>query len=174
MPMVPFEALPDESRLWVFAVERTLAESEQKSFLEAVDRFLETWVAHGAPLTCGRDWRWGRFLLLAVDEASQPPSGCSIDAMVGVLKDQERRLGVRVLDNKPIWFMADGEVQRVSRPEFSRLAEEGAVCPDTVVFDNTVTRLEDARAGRWEGPARGSWHQRVFFKNSGRREPAQG
>ena len=174
MPMVPFEALPDESRLWVFAVERTLEESEQKSFLDAVDRFLETWVAHGAALTCGRDWRRGRFLLVAVDEASQPPSGCSIDAMVGVLKDQERRLGVRVLDNTPIWFMADGEVQRVARLDFSRLAEEGAVGPDTVVFDNTVPRHEDARAGRWEGPARGSWHQRVFFKNSGRHEPAQG
>ena len=30
MPMVPFEALPDESRLWVFAVERTLMEVQEK------------------------------------------------------------------------------------------------------------------------------------------------
>ena len=167
MPMVPFEALPDESRLWVFAVERTLTDADQESFLSAVDLFLETWVAHGVPLTCGRDLRRGRFLLVAVDEASAPPSGCSIDAMVGVLKDQERRLGLRILDNTPVWFVADGEVRRISRPEFSRLAEEGAVGPDTVVFDNTVTRLKDARGGRWEGPARESWHQRVFFKHSG-------
>ena len=172
MPMVPFEALPDQSRLWVFAVERTLADPEQKSFLNAVDQFLETWVAHGVPLTCGRDWRWGRFLLVAVDEASQPPSGCSIDAMVGVLKDQERRLGLRVLDNTPVWFVEDGEVRGISRPEFSRLAQEGAVGPHTVVFDNTVTRLGPARAGRWEGPARGSWHQKAFFENSGRHERA--
>jgi len=169
MPLVPFEALPDESRLWVFGVERPLAQAEQKSFLDAVDQFLETWMAHGVPLTCGRGFRRGRFLLVAVDEASAPPSGCSIDALVGVLKDQERRLGVRVLDNTPVWFVADGEVQRISRPEFSRLAEEGAVGPDTVVFDNTVTRLKDARVGRWEGPARGSWHQSVFFKNVGLR-----
>ncbi len=167
MPMVPFEVLPDESRLWVFAVERTLVEADQENFLSAVDRFLETWAAHGMPLTCGRDFRRGRFLLVAVDETSVPPSGCSIDAMVGVLKDQERRLGLRILDNTPIWFVADGEVQRISRPEFSRLAEEGAVGPDTVVFDNTVTRLKDVRAGRWEGPARESWHQRVFFKSLG-------
>ncbi len=167
MPMVPFEVLPDESRLWVFAVERTLVEADQENFLSAVDRFLETWAAHGVPLTCGRDFRRGRFLLVAVDETSAPPSGCSIDAMVGVLKDQERRLGLRILDNTPVWFVADGEVQRISRPEFSRLAEEGAVGPDTVVFDNTVTRLKDVRAGRWEGPARESWHQRVFFKSLG-------
>ena len=171
MPIVPFETLPDESRLWVFGVERTLAAAERESFLSAVDLFLETWMAHGVPLTCGRDFRRGRFLLVAVDEASVPPSGCSIDAMVGVLKDQERRLGVRVLDNTPVWFVADGEVRRISRSEFGRLAEEGAVGPDTVVFDNTVTRLKDARLGRWEGPAGESWHQRVFFKPSGQHTP---
>ena len=172
MPIVPFATLPDESRLWVFGVDRTLAGDEQESFLSAVDLFLETWAAHGAPLICGRDWKWGRFLLVAVDDASVPPSGCSIDAMVGVLRDQERRLGVRVLDNTPVWFVEDGEVRRVSRAEFRKLAEEGAVGPDTVVFDNTVTSLKDARSGRWEGPARASWHQRAFFKKSSQREPA--
>ena len=171
MPLVPFETLPADSRLWVFGVERSLAEAEQESFLSAVDLFLETWVAHGVPLTCGRDWRWGRFLLVAVDEASAPPSGCSIDAMVGVLRDQEHRLGVRVLDSAAVWFVADGEVQQLSRSEFARLAEEGVVGPDTVVFDNTVTRLKDARLGRWEVPARESWHQKVFFKTSGQFRP---
>jgi len=95
-----------------------------------------------------------------------PPSGCSIDAMVGVLKDQERRLGMRILDNTPVWFVDGGEVKRMSRSEFRRLAEEGAVGPDTVVFDNTVTSLKEARSGRWEGPARASWHQRAFFRHS--------
>lgn len=172
MPMVQFEALPDESRLWVFGVERTLEEADKESFLSAVDLFLETWVAHGVPLTCGRDFRRGRFLLVAVDEASAPPSGCSIDAMVGVLKDQERRLGLRILDNTPVWFLVDGEVRRTSRPEFSRLVEEGTVDSETVVFDNTVTRLKDARGGRWEGPARMSWHQKVFFEHSGAAQAA--
>jgi hypothetical protein len=166
MPMVPFGTLPDESRLWIFGVERTLSEAEQENLLGAVDLFFETWAAHGAPLRCGRDWRWGRFLLVAVDEASAPPSGCSIDAMVGVLKDQERRLGMRILDNTPVWFVDGGEVKRMSRSEFRRLAEEGAVGPDTVVFDNTVTSLKEARSGRWEGPARASWHQRAFFRHS--------
>jgi len=93
-----------------------------------------------------------------------PPSGCSIDAMVSVLKDQERRLGIRVLDNTPVWFLADGEVRRISRPAFRALVEDGTVNSDTVVFDNTVTRLKEARGGSWEGPAQESWHQGVFFK----------
>ena len=92
--------------------------------------------------------------------------------MVGVLRDQERRLGVRVLDNTPVWFVANGEVRRISRTEFGRLVEEGAVGPNTVVFNNTVTRLKDARSGRWEGPVRESWHQRAFLKPSGQHSPA--
>ncbi len=165
MPRVPFETLPDESRLWVFGVGRELDAAEEESFLGAVDRFLDTWAAHGMPLRCSRDWRHGRFLLVAVDEASVPPSGCSIDAMVGVLKDQERVLGVPIVDSSPVWFRHEDEVRRSSRPEFRRLVEEGAVGPEIVVFDNTVKRLTEERAGRWERPAHESWHRRVFFRD---------
>ena len=163
MPMVSFEALPNESRLWVFGVERALAQNEEETFLQAVDRFLENWVAHGAPLRCGRDWKRSRFLLIAVDEASMPPSGCSIDAMVRVLKDQEREMGVGIVDNSPVWFLEDGEIRGLSRKDFRDLARSGGVGPDTVVFDNTVTRLGEARSGCWERPASESWHNTAFF-----------
>jgi hypothetical protein len=165
MPRVSFETLPDESRLWVFGVGRELDADEEESFLGAVDRFLDTWAAHGMPLRCSRDWRHGRFLLVAVDEASVPPSGCSIDAMVGVLKDQEGVLGVPIVDSSPVWFLHDDEIRRSSRPDFRRLVEEGSVGPEIVVFDNTVKRLTEERAGLWERPAHESWHGRVFFRD---------
>lgn len=165
MPRVAFAELPDESRLWVFGVGRPLDGVEERAFMDMVDGFLESWVAHGAPLRCGRDWRRGRFLLVAVDESSVPPSGCSIDAMVRVLKGQESVLETAIVDNAPVWFLDDdsGEVRSVSRSEFKRLAEQGDVTPETVIFDNTVTRMNEARAGRWERPAHEGWHQEAFF-----------
>jgi hypothetical protein len=54
-------------------------------------------------------------------------------------------------------------VDRVPRHEFARLAREGAVGLDTIVFDNTLTRLADVRAGKWERPVRDSWHARAFL-----------
>lgn len=165
MARVPFESLPDASRLWVFGVGRGLDNAEEASFLGKVDRFLDTWAAHGVELRCGRDWRHGRFLLIAVDEASEPPSGCSIDAMVQVLKDEERVLGAPIVDSVPVWFIADEGVQRVSRADFKRMVEEGAVGLETTVFDNTVTRLNEERAGRWERPAQDGWHRRAFFRD---------
>src|SRR3954469_23958034 len=89
-----FSRLPGASRLWIFGADRALDERERAALLDAVDGFLEQWKAHGDPLTAARDLREDRFLMVAVDEASIPASGCSIDAMVVRLKSLEEELGV--------------------------------------------------------------------------------
>jgi hypothetical protein len=165
MPHVPFDALPDDSKLWVFGAERPLGPAERAELLASVDRFLADWRAHGTPLTAGRDVRDDRFLMVAVDQASEPPSGCSIDAMVNVLKQVEARLGVGLVEHGAIYYRSrSGEVQRVDRPGFKRLIESGEVGADTPVLDTTLTRLGALRAGGWERPVRDSWQGRAFLK----------
>jgi hypothetical protein len=163
MPTTPFDSLPDDSRLWVFGAGRRLSAAESAAVLERVDEFLTAWAAHGEPLTCGRAWRHDRFLLVAVDERSVPPSGCSIDAMVDVLKELQERLATSLVDQHRVWFREGAEVQCVERAGFRELAEAGRVGPETIVFDQTVTRLGRLRAGDWERPAGETWHRRAFF-----------
>ena len=83
--------------------------------------------------------------------------------MVRVLSDVERQLGVSLTDHGPVLYRHGSQVERVSRPDFARLVREGVVGSDTIVFDNTLTRLADVHAGRWEVPARDSWHARAFL-----------
>ena len=97
-----------------------------------------------------------------MDEASAGASGCSIDAMVHHLESLERALGVALLDHGPVLFRQDDAIERLPRPAFAELARRGDVSPDTIVFDNTVSRVGDNREGRWERPARESWHARAF------------
>lgn len=158
MPPVKFEALPDDARIWIFSADRPLEAEERERIEAAVDGFLETWNAHGTPLRGGRQWRHGRFLLVGVDESSAPPSGCSIDALVRVFKELERELDVSLLDRSPVWYRDEEGVRCVTRPEFRELAKAGSVGPDTVVFNGSVTRLEELLEGKWELPARESWH----------------
>ena len=162
MAVVPFDDLPSDARLWIFASERPLSSAEAESLLTIVDQFLMHWKAHGVPLTAGRDWRYDRFLLVGVDEASAGASGCSIDAMVRHLQQLESALGVSLLDHGPVLFRRGTAIERLPRPEFAALARQGAVSPDTVVFNNTLTRVADVREGKWETPARASWHGRAF------------
>lgn len=138
---------------------------EEVKLLARADEFLDSWAAHGVPLRCARDWRRRRFLLVGVDEASEPPSGCSIDAMTNLLKDVGRELGVSLSDHGPVYFLDGDEVRRVGRGEFQELVDDGAVDLDTVVFDNTLTRLADMEEGGWEKPAGASWHRRAFFSD---------
>jgi hypothetical protein len=158
MPQIAFEELPDHARLWVFSAERALGPDEADQLLSQVDGFLAQWAAHGVPLTCARDWRFDQFLMVGVDEKAAGVSGCSIDALVRALKSLSGQLGVALVDNSPVLFRDGAAIRRVTRQEFSGLAESGTVGPSTAVFDNTVTTVADVRAGRWERPAGESWH----------------
>ncbi len=166
MPRTIFSEMPDEARVWAFGVGRNLLRKEESALLKTVDDFLDGWAAHGAPLLCARDFRHGRFLLVAVNESAASPSGCSIDSLVSVMRGLERHLATSIVDNTPIWFRDTQGVQRVGRGAFKALAETGHVSPSTTVFDNTVTSVGQVRRGEWERPAAESWHGRAFFKDT--------
>ncbi|MCG6989113.1 MAG: hypothetical protein LJF06_13165 [Gemmatimonadetes bacterium] len=165
MPRIAFDDLPDHGRLWVFPASRGLAPAEVSALLAWVDAYLGEWTAHGAPLRSGRELRAEHFLLVGVDEDAEAPSGCSIDALMNQLRDLGGTMGVTLIDHASVWYRDgdDAEIHRVSRPEFRRLARDGSVGPDTVVFDTTLTRLSQVRAGKLEVPARDAWHGRAFF-----------
>lgn len=163
------DSLPGEARLWVFGTDRRPTPDEEALLLSRVDAFLEGWRAHGRPLAAAREWRYGRFLLIGVDESVAPPTGCSIDALVRTLGEVEVATGLRLLDRDPIWYRpsgpgaASGEgIRRVSRAEFREAGARGEVTTETVVFDPAVTRVGEARAGRWERPAGEGWHRRLL------------
>jgi hypothetical protein len=161
---VPFDDLPDDARLWVFPASHPVVGASADRLLERVDAFLTDWRAHGQPLTAARQWRDDRLLLVAVDERSVPPSGCSIDACVRVLKELEGELGVGLTDHARVLYRApDGGIATASRPEFTRLARSGEVTPATPVFDTTLSRLGALRQGRLEVAAGEAWHGRAFF-----------
>lgn len=164
MPRADFRELPDDARLWVFPVQEPLDEDELAALEDAVRTFLDGWEAHGTPLTGGFTVADGRMVLVAVDQASVPPSGCSIDSMVRVLKGLERSFGKRMLNQAPVYFRDEsGRIRSLSRSDFRAAAREGRVTPETPVFDTTLTELGAYRAGRLELPARESWHGGVFF-----------
>lgn len=163
MPRIGFEQLPENARLWIFAAQRELDDPEQARVLGEVDRFIDQWTAHNVPLTAARDWRQGRFLMVGVDEEAAGLSGCSIDALVRRMKVVQEELGVELVDNAPVLFKNGGTIERVSRERFAELAEAGTVSLDTPVFNNTLTRVGDLRAGRWEVRAEDSWHRQAFF-----------
>ncbi len=166
--IIDFQNIPDDGRLWIFAADRQLDDSQSRRLLNRIDVFLERWTAHRQDLVAARDLRYSMFLFIAVDERSAAASGCSIDALVREVKEIGSELGVDFTGHGLVHFLDKGQVNQVPRAEFARLACEGRVTPDTVVFDNTLTRAGDVRSGKWQVAARKSWHQDVFFRERSR------
>ncbi|HEX2206990.1 MAG TPA: hypothetical protein VHG93_04860 [Longimicrobium sp.] len=163
MPAVPFDRLPDDARLWVFAAARPLDEARQQALLAHADAFLARWAAHGAPVLGGRELRHGRFLLIGADERATGVSGCSIDTLFRSLGELEAEMGVAMRDGSLVYFRDEsGEIQAAPRPAFRQRAAAGGVTEDTLVFDNTIGTVGELRGGGWEKPLRESWHARAF------------
>lgn len=161
MGLTAFDALPDESRVWIFGADRPPSAEESTRLLDGTRRFLEGWAAHRSRLEAGFDWKRDRFLHVAVDESGTSASGCSIDALVGRLRELEGELDLSLVDTSPVWYrdpVGDGRIRCVERRSFRELAGTGAVDGTTTVFDLTVDRLGGVRAGRWELRAADSWH----------------
>ncbi len=162
MPPVPFETLPEQARAWVFASDRALSAPAAQQLLEATDRFLDQWHAHGAELRSARVLLDDRFLVIGVDEGQAAASGCSIDGMFRVLRALEPSIGASLLGGGRVYYRAaDGRIASASREEFGDRAAAGEVSGATHVFDTTVTTVGDLRT-RFETEAARSWHAQLM------------
>lgn len=129
--------------------------------LEAMDKHLSSWHAHGSPLVCGRAWQHDRFLIVAVDEAATGASGCSVDGLFGVLNKIDAQIGTTLVDRGRIyWRNASNSVVAGSRSEFARAYADGAITDSTMVFDTTVSNIGEWQS-RFERPLAESWHARL-------------
>jgi hypothetical protein len=157
MPVVPFENLPDASRVWVFGSDQPLTEEATTTLMKGVEAHLANWKAHGAPLTVGSQLRDKRFLVVAVDQSTAGATGCSIDGLFRVLQGLEKQVGTSMVGGGRVFYRGEaGTVQSASRDEIPALAQSGAITKDTVVFDTTITDLGAFRSG-FEKRAKESW-----------------
>jgi hypothetical protein len=164
MPLVEIEGLPDNARTWVFGADKTIKAPASDTLLREVDGFLSQWHAHGSPLTVGRDWKYGRFLTVAVDQSTAGASGCSIDGLFRTLKGLEPKLEASLVTSGLIFYRDDkGAIQSVDRDQFTALGAEGKIAPGVRVFDPTVMTLGEWKV-RFELNVEDSWHAKLLRK----------
>lgn len=157
MPRVDFDSLPDAGRVWVFASDRPLEDDEAGMLLEEVDRFLDGWKAHGAPLRSARDWREKRFLAIGIDPTAEQASGCSIDGLFRELQRIQAALATNIVGGGRVFYRdSAGRTLVVPRAELPRLVATGDMGDDTTVFDTMVVDVRGWRS-RFEQPARRTW-----------------
>lgn len=149
-------------RIWIYQADRELTDSEEQHILSRLEEFTGQWRAHGKQLAATAEVRHRRFVILMVDDSVAPPTGCSIDKSVHLLKEIEQEIGLNLFDRMQVAYK-DGEAVKVaSRDEFAAQLASGALTADTIVFNNLVASYPEL-ADKWEVPVKDSWHARVFL-----------
>jgi hypothetical protein len=158
---IPFENLPDESRIWIYQSNRKFTDEEFAEIETAVRQFVEGWAAHGIGLEASYQLKYNRFIILAVNQDTQPASGCSIDDSVRFIQDLEQKYGVDLLDKMNVTFRNGEHIAHKTLADFKKMAKEKAVSENTIVFNNLVNTVGEWN-DFWEIPAAESWHSRFF------------
>lgn len=158
---VPFDSLPEHSRIWIYQSNRKLSEKEEIEITSATQAFLEDWAAHGQSLEASFQIIYNRFIIIAVNQDTQAATGCSIDASVKFIQDLEQQYKIDLLDKMNVTFKLGDHIAHKSLIDFKKMAKEKAVSANTIVFNNLVNTIGELNEF-WEVPAAESWHSRFF------------
>lgn len=158
---VPFENLPEESKIWIYQSNRKFSDDEFAEIDEATKSFVEDWAAHGSGLEASYQLRYNRFIILAVNQDTQAATGCSIDSSVRFIQDLEQKYSVDLLDKMNVTYKLGAHIAHKPLSEFKKMAKDKAVSENTIVFNNLVNTVGEWNEF-WEVPANESWHSRFF------------
>ncbi len=158
---IPFENLPEESRIWIYQSNRKFSDDEVTEIENDLKAFVEDWSAHGTSLEASYIIQYNRFIILAVNQEVQQATGCSIDKSVEFIQALEQKYKVDLLDKMNVTYRQGEYITHKSLLDFKRVAKEKAVSSNTIVFNNLVNTIEEWKES-WEVPAAESWHSRFF------------
>jgi len=159
--LVPFENLPESSRVWIYQANRSFTTEELEEIQSRLDQFVTQWTAHGADLQAGYLIKYKRFIILALDQEKNAATGCSIDASVHFIQQLEKEFNVDLLDKMNVSYKQGEFIAYKSLTDFRKMAKQKAVSPKTIVFNNLVNNKAEFLSD-WEVPASESWHKRFI------------
>jgi hypothetical protein len=158
---IPFSDLDLQARVWIYQANRTLSKDETGVLTETLKSALDTWDAHGKPLTASGKVFENRFVVIGVDERDEMPSGCSIDKSVHWLQQIGSQLHVDFFDRSVAFYNANEEIEAIPVAKIKQAVAEEMLTPSTIVFNNQVT-TKAQWLNKWKAPASHTWLARYF------------
>ena len=165
---IPFEELPEDARVWIYQANCPLTDEEQSHVLQQGRLFAEQWVAHGQPLHASVAVLYQHFVVIAVDEQHQLPTGCSIDSSVGFVRSvtnalQTKGSSIDFFDRTLVALWRNDSVALIPLAQAKRQIADGQIPPDTLMFNNLVATKAEL-SERWQLPVRDAWLARYLPK----------
>lgn len=154
-------SLSPESRVWIYAADRTINSAEKDAILNECADFLKKWAAHGQELEAAATLLEDQFLIIVADESFQMASGCSIDSAFRFVQDLGQKYDIDFFDRMTLSFLIENEIKRIKLQDLSNAVAEGIIQTSTIFFNTNITSLKELNSN-WRVKAEESWLKRYF------------
>ncbi len=159
---VPFKSLPKTSRIWIFPSSEEIDIEKKRKIEERLIKFISDWTSHNKNLQASFELPYKRFIVVALNENLQNASGCSIDALMNLIKKFEKDFNLILLDRMNVLYRGKTKkIEYLNLKDFVKMVKSKSIKSGTTVFNNLVINKEEYM-NLWEVPAIESWHSRYF------------
>jgi hypothetical protein len=159
--VIEFDELSDESRLWIYQIDRDVNESEEQELLNDVKVFLKDWTAHGSKLAASAKIIQHRILIIAADESYSSASGCSIDSQVAFLRELQLKMDIDLFSRNTIFYRDEDEFKTMELNEFKHQIAMGKLSDETLFYNTTIHKKEQLKDS-FIIPVKESWLMRMI------------
>jgi len=157
-----FETMPDESKLWIYPIHRTLTIEESQMISQNLLNFTNQWQAHQQDLKASFMIWDNHFLLLAVDNLFHEASGCSIDSSVHFLKSLQEKMNLDFFDRQSIFIKSNGAIQTIKMAHIKESIANDTLMPGTLMYNTLCLSIGEWKEKAWIR-AEHSWIKRFFI-----------
>lgn len=152
-----YEALSDNSRVWIYQSETPFTPEQSQAILQAGQQFISGWNAHGAQLVADFQVLHNQFIIFVVDENVAATTGCSIDKSVQFVKEVEKAYGHSMFNRMKVAIDRGNGIELIDYNAIAATYESGEIADDTLIFNNLVDTKKAFDTG-WKLPFAQSWY----------------
>ena len=161
---IPFEQLPDHSRVWVYQANRSLMDTEIEQISSFLTHEMDAWAAHGASLNASFEIRYHQIFIIAVDENVNQASGCSIDASTRWFKSLGEMLQVDFFDRQIVKIQGE-QISLIPLALIKDFMLKGNLLEQDYIIPPQTKDLGQYR-NQWLQTVRQSWLKKYIAKSS--------
>jgi len=136
--------MEENNKLWVFQSKRALAGQEEQDIAKMVERFLQSWAAHGKEIKSDYKILNHRFIIITADENHTKATGCSMDSLNQLARDINAKYDLDLLNRLWVSYKAtEKDIKTIPLDEFKKSVKNRELCSDTIVYNLSVCSVKE-------------------------------
>jgi hypothetical protein len=157
---ISFEDMPSQARIWVYQASRALQEGEIDQITQVLTEGCQAWEAHGAPLQASFEIRYDQVIIVAVNEAMNVASGCSIDASTRWFKSLGESLHIDFF-SRDVAVVRNEQVDLIALSQLKSVVVAGGLQGSDRIITPLLQTVKEYRES-WTSTAEESYLKRYF------------